>query len=165
MSFIPEGYQEPTSSGGRYTKIEEGKKVKVRILGSPIQGFEKWTVEPKPVRWRTIEQEPPRGDWKPNEQAKLFWAMPVWNYISDQIELWQITQKTIRQEIAALAQNEEWGDPTEYDLTIGRTGSGLETKYQVHPSPHRQTEDMILKAYANNKPNLEALFSGDDPFA
>ncbi len=91
--------------------------------------------------------------------------MPVWNYTSDQVELWQISQKTIRQEIAALAQNEEWGDPTEYDLTIGRTGSGLETKYQVHPSPHRQTEDMILKAYANNKPNLEALFSGDDPFA
>ena len=91
--------------------------------------------------------------------------MPVWNYNSGQIEVWEVTQKSIRQEIASLAQNEDWGSPIEYDLTVSRTGSGLETKFQVHPSPHRQQDDLVQAAYAKSAPKLEALFTGDDPFA
>lgn len=162
--FIPEGYSEPTSGGGRYTKIEEGKKVKLRVLASPVQGFERWTVEPKPIRFRKMEEQPNRNDWK-DDQPKLFWAMPVWNYTSEQVEVWSITQKSIRQELVALASNEDWGDPHEYDITVSRTGSGLETKYQVHPSPHRQLEDFALRAFEKIAPNLDALFTGDDPFA
>lgn len=162
--FIPSDYSEPTSGGGRYTKIEEGKKAKLRILASPIQGWLRWTVEPKPIRWRKDEKEPQRHDWK-DDAAKLFWAMPVWNYITDQVELWEVTQKSIRQELVALANNEDWGDPHEYDITVSRTGSGLETKYQVHPSPHRQLDDFAATAYAKTGPKIEALFTGDDPFA
>jgi hypothetical protein len=65
----------------------------------------------------------------------------------------------------ALANNEDWGDPHEYDITVSRTGSGLETKYQVHPSPHRQLDDFAATAYAKTGPKIEALFTGDDPFA
>jgi hypothetical protein len=162
--FIPSDYSEPTSGGGRYTKIEEGKKVKLRILASPIQGWLRWTVEPKPIRWRKEEEQPQRHDWK-DDAAKLFWAMPIWNYITDQVELWEVTQKSIRQELVALANNEDWGDPHEYDITVSRTGSGLETKYQVHPSPHRQLDDFAATAYAKTGPKIEALFTGDDPFA
>ena len=162
--FIPEGYSEPSSSSGRYTKIEEGKKVKLRVLASPVQGFERWTVEPKPIRFRTLEDQPSRADWK-DDQPKLFWAMPVWNYTSEQVEVWSVTQKSIRQELVALANNEDWGDPHEYDITVSRTGSGLETKYQVHPSPHRQIEDFALRAFEKIAPKVEALFTGDDPFA
>jgi len=162
--FIPENYSEPSSGSGHYTKIEEGKKVKLRVLASPIQGFLKWTTEPKPVRWPLTDKEPQRKDWK-DDNAKLFWAMPVWNYGTSQIEVWEVTQKSIRQEIASLAQNEDWGSPVEYDLTVSRTGSGLETKYQVHPSPHRQQDDLVQAAYAKSAPKLEALFTGDDPFA
>ena len=161
---IPEGYQEPSSGGGRYTKIEEGKKVKLRILSSPVQGFEKWTTEPKPIRFKALNEEPQRHDWK-DEPPKLFWALAVWNYASEQVEVWSITQKSIRQELVSLAENEDWGSPLDYDITVSRTGSGLETKYQVHPSPHRSLDDLAAKAYAKMKPNLEALFTGDDPFA
>ena len=163
-TFIPDNYSEPTSGGGRYTKIEEGQKVKLRVLDRPIQGWLRWTVEPKPVRWPIDQQEPKRSDWK-DDPAKLFWAMPVWNYKSEQVELWEVTQKTIRLEITSLAQNEDWGSPLEYDITVSRTGSGLETKYQVHPSPHRQTDDLVVKAFEKFAPNMEALFLGEDPFA
>jgi hypothetical protein len=162
--FIPEGYSEPSSGSGRYTKIEEGKKVKLRILTSPVQGMLRWTVEPKPIRWRKEEDQPQRNDWK-DEPAKMFWAMVIWNYITEQVEIWEVTQKSIRQELVALANNEDWGDPHGYDITVSRNGSGLETKYQVHPSPHRLLDDFVTASFKKNSPNIEALFTGDDPFA
>ncbi len=78
---------------------------------------------------------------------------------------WEGKQKGSRQELWALANNEDVGDPNEYDMTVARTGEGLETKYQVHPSPHRQLDDFAATAYAKTGPKIEALFTGDDPFA
>ena len=63
-----------------------------------------------------------------------------------------------------LIHSEDWGDPLKYSITVNRKGESLETEYSVVPSPANPTPADILKMY-NEKPiNLEALFSGGNPF-
>ena len=51
-----------------------------------------------------------------------------------QVRILGIGQMVFKQ-IAALANDEEYGDPTKYDLRITKTGQGLKTEYVVHASP------------------------------
>jgi hypothetical protein len=48
---------------------------------------------------------------------------------------------------------------------VNRKGEGLETEYSVVPSPVQPTPAPILEAYKEKPINLEALFSGENPFA
>ena len=69
------------------------------------------------------------------EKQQYFWAMPVYNFKTENIEVWQVTQKGIRDALAAL-QSGEWGDPTgKFTITISKEGEGLKTKYNVTPNP------------------------------
>ncbi len=37
-----------------------------------------------------------------------------------------------------LYSNEDRGDPKEYDITINKTGDGMDTKYTLQPSPKKE---------------------------
>jgi hypothetical protein len=91
--------------------------------------------------------------------------MIVYNYDEERIQILEIPQAGLRQELLTLAKDEEWGDPRKYDLKIVRNGEGLETSYAMTPSPHKKRSDEINAAVKAMKINLEALFTGDDPFA
>jgi hypothetical protein len=47
---------------------------------------------------------------------------------------------------------------------VNRKGEGLETEYSVVPSPANPTPEPILQAYKEKPINLQALFSGGNPF-
>jgi hypothetical protein len=64
----------------------------------------------------------------------------------------------------AIVDNEDWGDPKGYDMTITKTGEDLETKYTVQPSPHRELTEEEKELIGETKVVLEALFEGEDPF-
>jgi hypothetical protein len=51
---------------------------------------------------------------------------------------------------------------TEY--TVNRKGENLETEYSVVPSPAQPTHDAILQAYKEKPINLQAFFTGGNPF-
>jgi hypothetical protein len=163
-SFLPDGYEVPQAPSD-YTKLKKGPN-KLRILSTPILGYEYWTEEPrKPVRSRTLWNViPVDADISKGWQPKHFWAMIVWNYDTQSIQIWQPTQKTILTEIQGYAENEDWGDPRKYDITIKRSGEGLKTEYTVQPSPHSVISPTIKAAYTEKKINLEALFDGANPF-
>ena len=165
-SFLPEGYEVPKSSAGGYMKLKQGAN-KFRILSAPVLGWQYWTEDKKPVRakdrWTTIPADADisgqRG-WDP----KHFWAFVVWNFESKAVEILQLTQATIQSQIEQLINSEEWGDPRGYSITINRKGEALETEYSVVPSPAQPTPPEIIALY-NEKPiNLEALFTGGNPF-
>ncbi|MBT7339196.1 MAG: hypothetical protein HN802_05860, partial [Candidatus Jacksonbacteria bacterium] len=78
--------------------------------------------------------------------------------------IYEVTQATIQQAIMALVKNEKWGDPKGYDISITKTGADLETKYAVMPNPHTELSSEIAKAYEDKKINLEALYTGENPF-
>ena len=57
---------------------------------------------------------------------KFFWALPVYVHYEDEgLKVWEITQKTIRDQITALAADEDFGNPNHYDIKVSRTGMGL----------------------------------------
>ena len=163
-SFLPKDYDVPAGESG-YMKFEEGEN-KFRILASPILGWEFWNDVDggrKPVRFRMETQVPVEEVDNP-EEGKHFWAMPVWNYKAKKVQILEITQKGIQRTLRAIARDKEWGSPLEYNLSVVRTGKGLETEYETIPSPPGKLRIEIKKAYKETSINLEALYDGDDPF-
>lgn len=162
-NFLPEGYEVP-KSGGSYMKFKGGAN-KFRILSAPILGYEYWTAERKPVRakklWDTI---PVDADIKDGWNPKHFWAFVVWNFEEKQIQVLEITQATIQRAMLDLIQNDEWGDPRNYTITVNRKGEKLETEYSVVPSPAKPVPEDIIKSYKEKNIDLENLFTGGDPF-
>jgi len=67
--------------------------------------------------------------------------------------------------IRNLVNDEDWGDPKNYDLVVTREGEGLETEYSVNPKPKTELDKGIQVFYKDLNINLEALFDGDDPFS
>ena len=164
FSFIPEGHKMP-SSKGRYTKVKEGETLKLRVLSLQIvDGFVRWSNDNKPIRWRNGEDEPAGFDFREGDKAKYFWALVVWNYETEQSEVWEITQKSILDALRNYATDEDWGHPNTYDLKIARTGAGLETSYTLTALPHKAMAKKVEEAMNTNFPDVHALFTGDDPF-
>lgn len=76
-SRLPENYEPAKTGGGNYTKLQDGD-TKIRILTSPIIGYEYFAVDNKPKRSRTMFTSTP--DIKDDSKVKEFWAFVVWNY-------------------------------------------------------------------------------------
>ncbi len=165
--FTPEGYEVPASVGN-YFKLKEGANT-IRILTSPILGYEYWNVDNKPVRSQKKFEEIPVGikkdkDGKPTKISH-FWAMVVYNYADEAIQIMEITQKTLQKAILALAENPKWGHPKGFDITITKTGEKLDTEYSVVPEPHTPIDPKIAEKFANKKVDLTRLYEGKDPFS
>jgi len=162
MSFLPTNYEVP-SAGDKYAKFKQGDN-RFRILASPILGYEWWIDGEngrKPVRTRMGNPIPVEFA----EEYKHFWAMPVWNYQTEKVQILEITQKSIQKALKALAQDEDWGSPINYDVVVSKSGEGLETEYQTTPKPAKTLDPAISKAFKELSINLEALYDGADPFA
>lgn len=168
MGFLPVDYQAPErTSGGQYFKPKDGAN-RIRLLSSPIVGYSYWTPDNKPKRSKQHPGNP--SDRRLNDQGKpdpikFFWALIIWDYGSQQVCIWEFTQGSIQRAIENLNDSDEWGDPREYDLTIKRSGTGLETEYAVIPSPPKAVAADIKAAYEACGINLTALFRGENPFA
>lgn len=168
--FFEEGYEIPNSQTG-YMRFEQGVN-KFRILSKPIVGMLYWITNEdgkrKPVRKR-MNEEIQIGDLGVDdngepERVKHFWAFVCWNYQEEKIQVLEITQKGIQSNIKDLVDNEDWGDPFSYDITVTRKGQKLETKYTVQPSPKKALDKELKKAYGKMDIKLESLYDGGDPF-
>lgn len=163
--FGTEDYEVPSSKGA-YMKFEKGEN-KFRFLSKPILGNGFWIVnaegKKQPVRMRMTETisvaEVPDG-----EIPKHFWAAAVWNYATSQVQILEITQKSVQKEITRLTKNPKWGAPTGYDLNVSKSGDGMKTEYAVTPDPKEAVAPEITEAYAAKPVNLEALYDNADPF-
>lgn len=160
-NFLPTDYKAPTAGGG-YMKIQEGEN-RIRILSAPVVGWEDWTQNKKPVRFRLNEK--PKAPIDPEKAIKHFWALIVWNYTEARIQILQITQSTVRNPIENLAKDADWGAPYFYDLKIIKTKVADKTSYSVIALPHKPVAEHIKEAFYEERINLNALFDGEDPFA
>lgn len=97
----------PNSGSGDYLKLKDGDRVKVRFASEPAVV----TYDGKKLRYQWVVYN------KTSKLAQIYEAGP--------------------QVFGQLAElYDEWGEPTEFDVTIGRTGSGqFDTSYSVSPSP------------------------------
>lgn len=162
--FLPKGY-EPPKSTWNYMKIVDWDN-KFRILSNAIVWWEDWEVSSdwtrKPVRY-TYDKKP-ETSFDPEKPVKHFWAFIVYNYSDKNIQILEITQKSIQSAITSLYLNEDWGDPKWYDIKINRSWKELKTEYVITPSPSKPLNPEIIKDFESKKINLSALFEWKDPF-
>jgi hypothetical protein len=170
--FLPKDYETPEIPG-HFMELEEGTNT-FRVLASAIVGY-KWWVDDKqegrkPVRVRTADDVPEEvkntTDWQ--AQARHFWAFPVYNYRTKSIQILEIKQQKIMRAIEAFVKNPKWGNPQRYDLIIEKVKTGSrdrDVEYHVIPEPPTPLDAGIVELAKNVPVNLEALFTGDDPFA
>lgn len=159
MNFLPENYIAPKTSNF-YMKIQEGEN-RVRILTRPVLGWEDWQ-DKKPIRF-TFENKPAKAI-DPKKPIKHFWAFIVYNYAEEQIQIMHITQASIRRSIESLCNDKDWGVPYSYDIKIKKTGEGMNTEYSVNPVPHKPIDPSVIAAFKERPCDLNALFTGEDPF-
>lgn len=155
--FAPADYKLPESNS--FMKFVTGKN-KFRILSPLTVGYEYWTNENKPVRSKEPFEDTPNG--KLDEEGKVrinhFWAVVVYNYATDTIQILEITQKGIQKYILGLVNDPDWGKPQGYDIVVTREGEGLATKYTVAANPHKEMDPEIIEEYVKSGVTAESLF-------
>jgi len=171
MTFLPDKYKVPENPS-QYMRLEEGKNI-IRILSSAIIGWEYWTEDKegnrKPIRVKTLDEVPEevRKTKDPRERAKHFWAFTIYNLNLEEVQILEITQKTIMRLVKSLVDDETWGDPKNYNITINKEKTGsrdMDVEYSVMPQPKKELDKGILEYYEAMNVSLEALFEGKDPF-
>lgn len=166
MSFLPQDYNVPDASNG-YMKLKPGAN-RFRILTPAITGWEYWNKDNKPVRSKEPFDLMPE-DIKPNKDGSIpspkhFWAFVVWNYQEKMVQILEITQATIQRGLKIKIDNRE-GNATGNDFIITRTGEGFDTDYDIDVAESAPLAPEIETAFKAKNVNLEALYTGSDPFA
>jgi len=149
------------AGSGNYMKLNKPEQT-FRILDDPIMGTIGW-LNKKPTR-KPIGEAMSVTEVDDPSEIKYFWAMPVYNYDEKQIQILEVTQKTILKAIQSYAKDEDYGDPKGYDIKVIGTGEGLERRYQVTPKPPKKIDEAITQLYKDMNIKLDALFDGGDPF-
>jgi len=161
MSFLPTDYEAPKASNN-YFKLQEGEN-RIRILSKPILGWEDWTLEKKPIRFKMSEK--PSKSIDPKKPLRHFWSFIVFNAIEGKIQIMNVTQATIRKAIEALSKDGDWGVPYHYDIKIVKSGEGVDTEYHINPVPHKPISQDVIDLFNETPCNLESLFTSEDPFS
>ena len=165
MSFLQKNYKLPKAQSN-YMRLQSGDN-KFRVVSSAIVGYEYWNEDNKPVRLKKAPTEKPK-DIRLNQDdsytIKHFWAFVVLDRWDSKVKILELTQKSVMESIKQLVDSEDWGDPKDYDINIHRTGEKLETKYTTQPSPKKPLTEEEAELVEKTKINLEALFTGGNPF-
>ena len=161
-------------AGINYVKVSkiEGEE-RFRLMGTGIVGYEGWIEDGDkqiPIRWEQKPAELPdniRKDDKGAPQIKFFMCGVVWDYQLEMFRILSMTQKSLRDQLSKYMRDDDYGDPTTYDIKISREGEGLNTKYGMLASPPKAVTKEIATGWEERGSliNLKALFDNDDPFA
>ena len=164
MSFISDDFLSSGTSAGSYFKPTKGTNNKVRILSDkPLHGYVQWTEDNRPMRWAHGAQKP-EAVYQEGTRPRKFLACAVWNYETESVQVWEITQKTVIDSLDEITRDPDYGHPNSYDLKITRSGEGLETQYRLIPHSAPLLPD-VEGAMQDPGVNLEALLNSEDPFA
>jgi len=133
MDSIEYDYEPKTNS--KYLRMRsKGDSIKIRIVSKAVR----WEEE-MPVKNET-------GDTIGTKKKENF-AWVVIDRADGEAKAFR-AGVSIFLKIKELAQNDDWGDPTGYDITITRTETNPANYYSVVASPNKSklTKDEIAKA-------------------
>ena len=160
-AWLPEGYTTPVERSA-FMKFQDGEN-NMRILSPLTTGYEYWTEDNKPVRSKEQFKDVPADIRKDDEgkptKVKFFWYFLVYNFADKQVQALEVTQSSIQKAITALVENEKWGNPSSYDITVTKTGKGLETRYAVVPNPHSEITPEIQSELDSTDIVLDEIFN------
>lgn len=163
--FLPNDYDVPKGSS-RFFSTKEPGVYRIRILSQPVLGFHYWVDDNgKNKKTRVKFGEEDKIPEKIAADKRIhFWAVKIFNYTVKQVQVWELTQKSMMKTIKELAEDKDWGDPFAYDLKITKKGSGKQTEYSVTPSPKKQLTDEETKIVAETKVVMDNIFIDENPF-
>jgi hypothetical protein len=157
-AFIPQGYEVPTSGGG-FTKLEDGDNT-FRVLSNPYMMWTLWT-DGKPTRVAYDPKNKPAKGAGDRDSVKHSWGLIVWNYNTEQIEVFELDKQTVIGQLTAYANNPKWGHPKKYDIVINKSGSGKETEYKLVVEPHSEPSKQIVDGFLATPIDLSQLLVAD----
>lgn len=154
--FVPKDY-EPTTGGSDFFKLVQGDN-KFRILTDALIGKVGWN-DNKPFRRGGTDAVIDASEVDVNDQGKPkiqeFMAFYVYDYAAEKVKIAEFTQATIKKELVKYAQDEEWGHPSQYDITINKTGEKLTTKYSFKPSPAKPLSKTVQAVVDEATPTFD----------
>lgn len=155
------------SSGGRYLNAAKltGER-RVRFVGEGITGVGGW-YDKKPLRFEEMPEELPELDPDYNGQPgtlRRFIASVIWDYEDQEFKIWEITQRTIMDQLFKYMKDSDYGDPNNYDVKVDKSESSGRTKYTLVAAPPKPLPKTVASAYEQLHCNLRALFDGEDPW-
>lgn len=158
MSLPQDARGAVAGEGSDFFRPQKGSN-KVLIVGDVMTGYEYWTGDNKAFRSKEVFETTPGirqvkkkakdgTESMVDDKQKFFWAMPVYDYADQQYKIWQVSQKKLRDQLLALQNNEDWGDPVgKYAVSITREGEDLLTVYTVQASPNKDGIAEIVAGY------------------
>jgi hypothetical protein len=167
---LPQDTNGGVGGGGYKPAIGQNK---VLIVGDAVTGYEYWTNDDKPVRSKTKFTETPNAKVRQvknqktgemeskTDTQKFFWALPVYDFKDETFKVWQISQKAIKENLASLQANADWGNPIgNYTISIDRKGEGLLTEYTVMANPVKDKKPLeaIMAKYKEAPIDVESNF-------
>ena len=165
MDFLPDGYEVPKSEG-KYAKLETGDN-KFIFLGGVTLGWQYWNTDKKCIRLQDKPKDTPVdiGVDENGKQKRVqhFWAIPVYNLITKQVQILEITQKSLMGALQDLARDKDWGNPIlSYQITIKKSGQKLDTAYQILPVPFKGDIEEIKQAYEESEVDMSNYFETEE---
>ena len=178
-----------TQTGGYInpTKLESGGSVRFALLDDqPLEFYEVWGESGegklKPFRFAdTPTQEDAEiemgneftrrmnRDGTGVEPAKFGIAVPVFEHDSQEVKIFQATQKGIIKEFDKISQMEDYSDLLAWDFVLSREGTGLKTEYSLRAVPRKKgTSPLIEATYQEAKDSgfdIKELMTGGNPFS
>ena len=135
MSVYSE-YKPPEGGNNLYHKFEDGVTYIMRIVSEPV----------------VFQTEFQRGE-ETNISTKYAWL--AWDVEGKHPVILQLPVTAYKQ-VAAFATDPDYGDPTNYNLKMTRTGTGLDTQYNIIASP-KQIPLAEVEGAENAKEELDKL--------
>ena len=177
------------SGGGDYlnpSKIRSGGSTRFHITSTePTEFFECWgeTADGSVRPFRFVSEPSPSDietemgpDYQRRmnrqgtsfEPVKMVIAFWVYNYETTKIELCSISQKSLIRELDQITQMEDYHPLSDFDMIMGKEGSGLTTVYSLKAVPRKkdavETVEASMKAAEASGYNINNLLTGDNPF-
>lgn len=116
MSNVYKDYEPPVSEG-LYHKFETGKTYTFRIASDPVCYISSYEAGGKTT-------------------DRMLYSWLVWNVTEEIAQVLKLPVTAYKQ-IAKYGADDEYGDPSNYNIRITRTGEGLKTIYEVIASPNK----------------------------
>jgi hypothetical protein len=185
-NYFPSTDDEPKPVG-KYFKPRENGLYLLRIL-TPMLAYDMAWKAQKPVR-RELDYEWSPADYDADGKfgpspPKRAWACAIWlhNFKPElkpgqhgigqpvsQVQVWEITQASIRAALSKLGQDEDWSDPTAYDIKLTReNGKNDLPQYTVSTSLPKPLPDPAIQEWDALTEfggfDINRLLTGGDPF-
>lgn len=146
-----------------FLKLEAGDN-KIRLCSKPVE-LPFYQASRKGEKYATVQlntQAEIDQAIVEGKKIKYKYAYLAINRRDGKLYVWESSVQAFRS-IVSFARNPEYGDPTQYDITVNRSGEGINTQYSVIPARNSSPfTDEELEMIENGKDMIEQTYKKEN---